>query len=104
MLLFALYSYKITKWQQQLLTVVLHAAGTGAALLRMLGAEVLTVAPSLLSASRRCPGGGTVRGILRFRCIFLALLSSAELHGALAAGCRSHSLLPCAQPTSFSVV
>ena len=50
------------------------------------------------------PGGGTVRGILRFRCIFLALLSSAELHGALAAGCRSHSLLPCAQPTSFSVV
>lgn len=71
---FALYSFKITKWQQQLLTAVLQAAGTGAALLQMLRAEILTVASSFISASRLCTGGGTVRGILHFHYIFLALL------------------------------
>lgn len=74
MLLFALYSFKITKWQQQLLTVFLQAAGTGAALLRMLRAEILTAASSFISASRLRSGGGPARGLLHFRSIFLALL------------------------------
>lgn len=74
MLVCALYSFKIMKWQQQLLTVVLQAAETGAALLRMLGAEILTAAYSFISASRLHTGGGTARGVLHFHFIFPALL------------------------------